>query len=186
MIPDLATARSWLEDHLDELRRVPLRLHDAAIGDDGAPRYSAAFWSYLTASPFATKDIVETRTCPHDHSWGEPCDFCGGSITYDVPRVVYVSPLSAAFARLRKAPPTSPQWPGPYTIVISWIANRYDLAAASEAFGRPYHSEDERKTVEAAVLLSCRKLVGRYATGPVARRGISESQSQADYGTEAA
>jgi len=180
MIATLADARDWLDDHLDELRRVPLRLHDAAIGDDGAPRYSAAFWSYLTASPFATRDVVETRTCPRSHGFGEACAFCGGAITYDVPRVVYVSPLSAAFARLRKAPATSPQWPGPYIIVISWIANRYDLAAASEAFGRPYHSEDERKTVEAAVLLAVRKLVGRYATGPVQRRGISDAQADAE------
>ena len=177
----ITEAAAWLRDHADELREPPPRLHDAAIGESGAPRYSAAFWSLLVTGPYATRDITEKRNCSIAHGFGDPCERCGGAQTYDVERRFYKWPLHAALASLKKAPATSPQWPTPHQLVIAFMRSGYDLATAAEIIGRPIRSEDERKVVEAAFILACRKLVGRYASGPVLKAGRSESQSIAEF-----
>lgn len=175
----ITAATTWLEEHLDELRKPPTRLHDAALGESGAPRYSAAFWAILAGGPYDAYDVEEPRTCT-DHGYGADCFRCGGNITYKVPRRIYRNPLAAALARLRHERATSPSWPTPYLLVIALLRANLDVLSAAWAIGHPIGSDDERATVEAAFLGAVRKLYGKWASGPLPRRGISEAQGDAE------
>ena len=172
-------ARTWLADHTDELRKPPARLHDAALGESGAPRYSAAFWAILAGGPYDAYDVDEKRSCS-DHGWGEDCVRCGGNITYTVPRRLYRNPLAAALARLRHERSASPTWPTPYLMCLALLRCNLDVTTAAAFVGHPVLSEDHRKVVEAAFLSACRKLYSRWASGPMPRRGISEAQGDAE------
>ena len=173
-------AAEWLRDHLDGLRLAPARMHDAALGESGAPRYSAVFWAILAGTAYDAVDTEETRTCPVSHGYGDPCVRCDGNMSYVVYRRMYRHPLAAALARLRHAPATSPDWPKPYAMVAALLHCGLDLDAAAQAIGHPILGPDHRKTVEAAFLLALRKLEGRWASGPLPRRAPSEAQSAAE------
>ena len=172
-------ARTWLADHLDELRKPPTRLHDAALGDGGAPRYSAAFWAILAGGPYDAYDVDEKRTCTN-HPYGVACNLCDGLVEYVVPRRLYRNPLAAALARLRHERATSPTWPTPYQLVLALLRADLDVTVAAWSIGKPIQSDDHRKVVEAAFLLAVRKLYGRWASGPLPRRSPSEAQSAAE------
>lgn len=173
-------AVAWLADHVDELQTPPVRLHDRAYGDDGAPRLSAAFLAFLTASPYDAYDVTETRTCPITHPYGVGCHLCGGNLTFDVPRRLYRHPLAAALASLRHAPATSRDWPTPYAMVLTLLREGLDLDRAAASIEHPILGPDHRKTVEAAFLLAVRKLVGRWASGPLPRVRLSDAQADAE------
>lgn len=173
-------ATAWLEEHTDELRKPPTRLHDAALGESGAPRYSAAFWAILAGGPYDAYDVEETRTCS-DHPYGAACVRCSGNLSYNVPRRLYRNPLAAALARLRHERAASPTWPSPYAMCVVLLHCNLDLDAAAVAVGHPILSADHRITVEAKFLSAVRALYGRWASGPLPRpRGVSESQASAE------
>lgn len=175
-------AASWITDHLDELISPPVRLHDHAIGDDGAPRLSAAFLAILTGSPFAEVTSSEVRSCPLDHPIGAPpCLRCDDRLSYTVTRNLYRHPLAAALGRLRGAPATSPDWPTPYTMMVVLLREGLVLERAAKAIGHPILGPDHRKTIEAAFLLATRRLVGRWSSGPIEQtRRISDAQADAE------
>lgn len=182
------SALSWLRDHLDGLVTAPERLHDHAIGDDGAPRLSAAFLAVLVGSPYATVTTTEQRNCRLEHPFdAPPCPRCDGQLTYSVDRDVYRHPLAAALATLRNAPATSHDWPRPYVMVVTLIREGLDLDRAAEAIDHPILGPDHRKTVEAAFLLAIRKLAGRWSSGPIPKTPkwteLSSSQQAAEDAT---
>lgn len=176
----IEAATEWLALHLDELRKPPTRLHDAALGESGAPRYSAAFWAILAGGPYDAYDVEETRSCT-DHPYGAACFRCQGNLTYTVPRRLYRHPLSAALARLRHERATSPDWPSPFVMCVALLRCDLDVTQAAWAIGHPPGSRDEEATVQAAFLLALRKLYSRWASGPMPKaRGISEAQGDAE------
>ena len=176
---------AWLKDHLDGLMQAPTRLHDKETGDDGAPRLSQAFMSVLVGSPYATTWSRDERACQLPHPLGAPtCSRCGDQLTYTVQAEVYRHPLAAALATLKHAPATSHDWPRPYVMVLALIRVGFNLDLAAANIGHPILGPDHRKTVEAAFLLAIRKLVGRWASGPIPNRPkwteLSSSQQTAE------
>lgn len=198
-LPDLASAVEWCRDHWDEQRPVPTRLHVQATGDDGAPRMSGAFASFLVRSDPPEKgetptDLTLTSTreeVPCPLRLLPDCARCGG-IGYTVHDVVtYAWPMSAALYRLQRVPATSRGWPTPYVMIVQLASHGWHVPAAAAAIGQPVLGPDHYKTVEAAFLLAIRKLYGRYASAPMpapARPSwvdMSESQRNAEGGTAA-
>lgn len=178
-------AIDWLKDHLDGLMQAPTRLHDRETGDDGAPRLSQQFMAVLAGSPYATTWSRDERACPLSHPIGAPtCSMCADQLTYTVQSEVYRHPLAAALATLKHAPATSHDWPTPYQLVLTLLREGFDLDRAATAIGHPILGPDHRKTVEAAFLLAVRKLVGRWASGPIPRAPrwieLSEAQQNAE------
>lgn len=178
-LPTLAAATTWLDEHVDELRKPPTRLHDHALGDGGAPRYSAAFWAILAGGPYDSYDVDEARSCI-DHAYGVGCARCAGNLTYTVPRTLYRNPLAAALARLKHERATSPGWPTPYAMCVVLLRCDLSVDIAAGLIGHPIMSLDHRKTVEAAFLSAIRKLYGRWASGPMPRRSVSDAQADAE------
>ena len=94
---------------------------------------------------------------------------------------------SRSSASLRKAPPSSPDWPPPYVMCLTLMRTGGDLYVAARLIGHEITSLDHRKTVEAAFTLAVRRLAGRWASGPVPKTPQrSEAQSVAEFGSEAA
>lgn len=161
---------TWLAEHVGELGEVPLRLHDRAIGDDGAPRLSAAFLAYLTQTPFATTWSTETRACDQQHPFGSVCWKCGNQLTYSVTREMYRFPLAAALERLSNVRPAAPTHVSPFILTVKLIACDLDANRAARELDIAPISEDHRKVVEALFLSAIRQLHSRWSSGPIARR----------------
>ena len=174
-------AIAWLREHVDGLMVAPVRLHDRDIGESGGPRLSAAFMAVLVGDPYVTMTSSEVRACPQPHPYGAaPCFMCSNQLTYTVHRDVYRHPLAAALADLKRVPATSHDWPTPYRMVVTLLREGLDLDRAAAAIEHPILGPDHRRTVEAAFLLAVRKLVGKWASGPIARapKWVDRSDSQ--------
>lgn len=185
-IADYAAASRWVAEHLDD-ETLPLRLHDRAIGEDGAPRLSARFLAWLTAGPFDIESRIETRTCTHprlaDVAWRqknlpEPdvwsCPSCAGSCVYDTTVSRYRRPMRAALERLRLHPG---RWPErqmtPYMVLRWWMTRGLDGPEAAWDSGTGWD------TFEALVVMAVRKLAGRYQQSPYRTIGwVDKSEAQ--------
>jgi len=162
-------------------RDAPIRLHDAAFGDDGAPRLSAPFLRYLTAHAFTVIEADETDTCHHPRlpARADPftCIDCGGMGVKTVRRARYAWPMWAALERLRHEPPERPGVPAPAVIVLVVAASRWNWRHAARRLGIAHHDD-----AEAVVTRAFAKLRARYAERPtprVAWTQMSESQQRA-------
>lgn len=184
-----AEARRWLVDHVDELESPPMRLHGATVGDGdqtGAPRYTPEFWALLTSSPYRTRFAQETVVCREDHPLAsrKPCQMCAGQLSWVTTREVYVHPLAAALERLSHVRSSAPTVPTPFVLVVTLLDCGLDIDRAYERlWGKPISSADRRATVEALFLVACRKLVGRWSSGPIPKRSwvdMSDSQRAAE------
>ena len=186
-LPTLASGIAWLSEHLDELADIPYRLHDHAVGDKdafGAPRFSGAFWHRLVGSAFSFHEVKTSMSCHHPQlpPGGDPrqCDECYGIGVKDVTRDEYDKPLSAAMVALSHEPAPSTGTPQPIAYIVALLVSGMDIDQASRRVGIPIVSADHRLTVEAMFLRSIRKLYGRFRSGPVGRRDISDAQADAE------
>ena len=162
-------------------REAPIRLHDAAFGDDGAPRLSAPFLRYLTAHAFTVIEADETDTCNHPRlvARADPfaCVDCGGMGVKTVRRARYAWPMWAALTRLANEPAERDDVPAPAVIVLTVAASRWNWRHAARRLGIAHHPD-----AEAVIFRAFGKLRGRYAERPTARVGwtqMSESQQRA-------
>lgn len=163
-------------------RHVPIRLHEHATGDDGAPRLSPAFMRYLDAKAWATYEIDERDTCYHPRLTGRDdpfaCPDCRGDGTKYVRRTRYLWPMWAALSRLAHEPPDQGDVPPPVVIVLAVAAARWDWRRAAARLGL-----HEREDAELLVLSALRKLEVRYRESPLPRPSwvdLSESQRKAE------
>jgi hypothetical protein len=167
-------------------RDVPIRLHEHATGDDGAPRLSAPFLRYLTSTAFTVIEADETDLCAHPRlvTHGDPftCIDCGGDGVKTVRRARYAWPMWAALARLAHEHPERPGVPAPAVIVLAVAASRWDWRTAAVRL-RIAHLPD----AEAVVLRAFRQLRGRYQERPTPRVGwvsMSDAQRNAEEAAE--
>lgn len=116
---------------------------------------------------------------PHEYVGPNPfdCGDCQGTGLHLVQRDVHDHPMYVALAGLAKVPRPSNGTPSPIELVLALAYSGWDLDRAARAAGLPIVSDDHRETVRAMLLLSIRKLYGRFASGPVGR---SESQARAE------
>lgn len=167
-------------------REAPIRLHDAAFGEDGAPRLSAPFLRYLTAHAFTVIEADETDVCAHPRlaSREDPfaCVDCGGMGVKTVRRARYAWPMWAALERLSHEPAERPGLPAPAVIVVAVAATRWDWRHAARRLGI---AGDDAEFVIARAFA---KLRGRYQERPMPRIGwvtMSEAQRAAVQAGEA-
>ena len=158
-------------------REVPIRLHDAAFGEDGAPRLSAPFLRFLTASAFTVIETDETDVCFHPRlvRLDDPfaCIDCGGMGVKTTRRERYAWPMWAALSRLAHEPPDREGLPPPAIIVLAVASSRWDWHRAAVRL-RIAHLPDAEHIVARAFA----KLRGRYQERPVPRVGwVSMSDS---------
>lgn len=160
-------------------RDMPLRLHDHATGDDGAPRLAARFLRYLDAHAYSTVEADETVACYHPRirAADDPftCPDCSGMGVKTQARTRYLWPMWAALARLAKVPPVLDYQPAPVLVVLTLAHCGWDWHIAAERLDLAWHHDGG----EAIILLSLRKLADRYAEGPIPRVGwVSKSEAQ--------
>lgn len=173
----LTEAIAFARDRWND-RDCPLRLHDFAIGDDGAPRLAARFVAYLDAQAYSTRDVEETEECYHPRSANPrdimACPDCDGG-TKRVTHTRYLWPMWAALARLGKVPPTLPDQPAPVLVVVTLAHYRWDWRRTAQVLRLDWHHDGG----EAVILSALRRLADRYSDGPLpAVRWTAKSEAQ--------
>lgn len=182
-----SAAVSWLRTAWTTLPVAPVKLHTRAIEDGsqlGAHEYSMAFWKVLTQSATDTETITETDTCYHPglkpDQPARDCLPCGGAGVREFERHRFRSPLAAALWSVSKIPPPAPDRPSTLQLLVALAWSGWNLDRACRYVGMPVLSDDHRQTMQALMLMSIRRVYDRYGSVPIHRRGISESQSNAE------
>ena len=176
-----AEAVSGLRLRAAELADFPLRLHERAAGDDGAPRLSPAFLRHLTGSIHASHEVRVEVVCPIRHEQGRKCERCNDLGGWVATRDMYDRPLSRAIYRLAHA--KSRLRPHPLILVVALIDAAFDLDRAAAKVGIIIASADQRRNEEARFLAAIRALHSRYEETVLGPRpgwtSLSESQQNA-------
>lgn len=118
----LAVEGIWKMITLHELRLFarqrlvdyPTRIHQRALGEDGAPQWTREFLTWISASPFAVRTVETHEPCDHRGAEADACNDCAvfaddGSILSSTGQrvkrsVLYKYPERAALSRLAKLP----------------------------------------------------------------------------------
>jgi hypothetical protein len=178
-----AEALEWVRPRWGDVQ-VPYRLHDRALGDDGAPRLNGVVLRYLDAQANDTDDVTVTANCYH---WRLPpgdrlmgCPDCAGMGTYDKHVTRYRYPMRAALARLDGERARAPLQPRPIAVVLTLARSFWRLELAADALGQA------TDTMEALAVMSLRLLYGKFAEAPVPTRGWVSGRSQSQRDAESA
>lgn len=148
-LEDLPAALAWLRDVADE--PPPIRLHTQGVAPAdllGAPKMSGGFLHRLTDGPYATRPQTREVRCPAEHprrQLGEArCVMCDDTGAWITTTDIYVRPLAAALASLRRA--RSRLQPHPHAIIGELVRAGCDAQAAAGRLGWP---PDDRRFLSA-------------------------------------